>query len=53
MTSMQKTYSPIDGSLLVERPYADAEHIALARQQAKQAQQRWQYPRGYGPRLGR
>ena len=41
MISMQNTYSPIDGSLYVERPYADDEQISAALDKAKTAQVLW------------
>ncbi len=42
MTATQKTISPIDGSLYVERNTADAEQISATLQKAKQAQTAWQ-----------
>ncbi len=42
MTSIQKTISPIDGSLYVERPHASQSDIATAQARAKQAQASWQ-----------
>lgn len=41
MTQTLKTYSPIDGSLYVERPYALAKEIEATLAMAKQAQQQW------------
>lgn len=42
MTATQKTISPIDGSLYVERNTADADQISATLQKAKQAQTAWQ-----------
>ncbi len=41
MTETQKTISPIDGSLYVERNYADTAQIHAALQQAEKAQVDW------------
>ena len=41
MTSKQKTISPIDGSVYVERNHADAEQIDVALKKAKKAQVTW------------
>ncbi|MDG9667127.1 aldehyde dehydrogenase family protein [Hahella sp. CR1] len=41
MSTMQKTWSPVDGSLYVERPYADQAAIAAATAKAAQAQREW------------
>lgn len=41
MTDSQKTFSPIDGSVYVERPYADAEHRRLVLERAANAQAAW------------
>lgn len=41
MTSKQKTISPIDGSVYVERNHADAEQINVALEKAKKAQATW------------
>jgi len=41
MTSIQKTFSPIDGSLYIERNYADTVQIYAALKSAKKAQAVW------------
>jgi acyl-CoA reductase-like NAD-dependent aldehyde dehydrogenase len=41
MTSIQKTFSPIDGSLYIERNYADTAQIYAALKSAKKAQAVW------------
>ncbi|MEH6578080.1 MAG: aldehyde dehydrogenase family protein [Amphritea sp.] len=41
MTTTQNTFSPIDGSLYVERRCADAEQIRAALEQAEKAQVAW------------
>lgn len=41
MTSIQKTFSPIDGSLYIERNYADTVQIHAALKSAKKAQAAW------------
>lgn len=41
MTSIQKTFSPIDGSLYIERNYADTVQIHAALKSAKKAQAVW------------
>ena len=41
MTAMQKTISPIDGSVYVERPLADNEQIQAALAKTSQAQADW------------
>lgn len=41
MTSIQKTISPIDGSVYVERHHADAEQIRVSLEKAKKAQAKW------------
>ncbi|MCL9684691.1 aldehyde dehydrogenase family protein [Legionella maioricensis] len=41
MTQTLKTYSPIDNSLYVERPYANQHHIDNALTQAQTAQKLW------------
>ncbi|KTD07014.1 aldehyde dehydrogenase family protein [Legionella jamestowniensis] len=41
MNKILKTYSPIDGSIYVERPYANPTEIQTALSNAKAAQQQW------------
>ena len=41
MTSTQKTYSPIDGSLYVERSRATIEQIHTALKLSKESQENW------------
>lgn len=41
MTSIQKTFSPIDGSLYIERNYADTAQIHAALKNAKKTQVAW------------
>jgi acyl-CoA reductase-like NAD-dependent aldehyde dehydrogenase len=41
MTKMLKAYSPIDGSLYVQRDYADINQINTALQLAHSAQKHW------------
>ncbi|HWA12528.1 MAG TPA: aldehyde dehydrogenase family protein [Burkholderiales bacterium] len=41
MPSIQKTISPVDGRVYVERPYATDEQVARALQAARAAQARW------------
>jgi len=41
MTEIQKTVSPIDGSVYVERPLATDIHIQQAMEQARRAQAQW------------
>ena len=41
MSRIQRTFSPIDGSLLVERPLLDPSELYAAAGRARQAQARW------------
>ena len=41
MSRLQRTFSPIDGSLLVERPLLDAAELQAVAARARQAQARW------------
>ncbi|MDZ4737531.1 MAG: aldehyde dehydrogenase family protein [Rhodospirillaceae bacterium] len=43
MTAMQRTITPIDGSVLVERPYATGSDIAGAIEAAGRAQKAWKH----------
>jgi acyl-CoA reductase-like NAD-dependent aldehyde dehydrogenase len=43
MTAVQRTITPIDGSVLVERAYATASHIAGAIEAAAHAQRAWKH----------
>jgi acyl-CoA reductase-like NAD-dependent aldehyde dehydrogenase len=43
MTSIQKTISPVDGSVYVEREYADRSQIDAALQRAVVAQREWKH----------
>jgi acyl-CoA reductase-like NAD-dependent aldehyde dehydrogenase len=41
MTAIQKTFSPIDGSLYIERNYADTAQICIALEKAEKTQAAW------------
>ena len=41
MSRIQRTFSPIDGSLIVERPLLDGSELAAIAVRARQAQARW------------
>ncbi|MEE9560449.1 MAG: aldehyde dehydrogenase family protein, partial [Acidiferrobacterales bacterium] len=41
MTKIQKTISPVDGSVYVERPYASEQEIAAVLTRAADAQTKW------------
>src|SRR5579871_2110437 len=41
MSSMQQTFSPLDGSLYVERPLASSQEVAAALAAARKAQAEW------------
>ena len=43
MTDMQKTITPVDGSIYAERPYASAEQISVAINRSAQAQSDWKH----------
>ncbi len=43
MSAMQKTISPIDGSIYVERTYANPSEIASALKNAAEAQRQWKF----------